>query len=61
MTTLEFHDPSEGYAPRWCGTEEFIEDITYRIWESGNVEFIRDTYTDTRPVFSLAGRARQRS
>ena len=52
---LEYFDPSEGYAPRWTDTEDFIEDITYRIWEKGNVDFIRDTYSDTCPIFTLSG------
>ena len=57
MTTTEFHDPSEGYVPHWCDTKEYIEDITYRIWEQGDIEFITDTYSDDCPVFTLAGDA----
>ena len=54
VTSEEF-DPSRGYRPRWRGTEEYIEDITYRIWEMRNVELIRDTYSESCPVFTLSG------
>jgi hypothetical protein len=52
----EGYDPSEGYAPRWSGTEEYIEDISYQIWEQGNVDIIRNVYSDDCPFYTLAGR-----
>ena len=51
----ELCDPTDGYSPRWGGTEEFIEDITYRIWEQGDLEVIKETYSDTCPVITLSG------
>ena len=43
MTRNEINDPSSGYAPHWKGTKEYIEDITYRIWEQGDIDFIKAT------------------
>ena len=54
MTRYEINNPSNGYAPHWKGTKEYIEDITYRIWEQGDIDFIKDTYAKTCPIFTLA-------
>ena len=54
MTRNEINDPSSGYAPHWKDTTEYIEDITYRIWEQGNIDFIKATYAKTCPIFTLA-------
>ena len=46
MTTPEVlvNDPSLGLLPNWKNVVEFIEDITYRIWEQGNLDLIKETY-----------------
>ena len=54
MTDSEKNDPSRGYAPNWRDTTEYIEDITYRIWEQGNIDFIKATYAKICPIYTLA-------
>ena len=54
MTDGENNNPSRGYAPNWRDTTEYIEDITYRIWEQGDIDFIKATYAKTCPIYTLA-------
>ena len=55
MTKKQVNDPSLGLLPSWRNIVEYIEDITYRIWEQGNLDFIKETYSEDCPVFTLAG------
>ena len=43
------------FGERWNNTVEYIEDITYRIWEQRDLDLIRYTYTQDCPVFTLSG------
>ena len=53
MTRPEVNDPSLGLLPNWRNVVEFIEDITYRIWEQGNLDLIKETYSETCPIYTL--------
>ena len=55
MTTPEVlvNDPSLGLLPNWKNVVEFIEDITYRIWEQGYLDLIKETYSKTCPIYTL--------
>ena len=53
MTKSQVNDPSLGLMPNWRNVVEYIEDITYRIWEQGDLDLIKDTYSKTCPIFTL--------
>jgi len=55
MSKVTENAPDAGYKPQWRDTVEYIEDITYKIWENRDLDYIRDTYSDTCPAFVLSG------